>query len=408
MLKDFFNEQLNIKEAHELPDKLMHALMNNKEQLFDAFIDKGMTTDVDTMNDFFQSEHSDRNSFMQDFTPSSITKVVKGIIEKQHSIADICGGVGGLSNELEYDDIYIEELSKRAIPLLLFVLAIRNKKATVWNGDSLTGEVNEIYQLTPTDKYSEITITNTTPRQFDALVSNPPYSLKWDDKKLQDDDRFVWYPTAPKSKADYAFVLHGLSKLKDNGTMAFVLPHGVLFRGSNEGKIRQQLIEENLLDTVIGMPGDMFFNTSIPTVILVFKKNRENKNVLFIDASRDTQKNKQKYNYLTDDQIEKVLVTYKHRMEVSKYSHVADIEEIKQNDFNLNIPRYVDTYEPEPVPDLIETLKEIIDVKEEIKIADEEIYTSMLQLIGTTPESKKELEEARPYFERLLKDAKTR
>src|SRR5699024_6759861 len=140
MLKKFFNKQLNIKEAHELPDRLMSIIMdkNTRTNLFNAFVDSGLTTDVDTMNKFFQSEHSDRNSFMQDFTPSSITKVIKTIVGEQESIADICGGVGGLSNQLEYENIYIEELSKRAVPLLLFVLAIRNKKAIVWNGDSLT------------------------------------------------------------------------------------------------------------------------------------------------------------------------------------------------------------------------------------------------------------------------------
>lgn len=406
MLKDFFNEQLNIKEAHELPDKLMNALMNNdtKTTLFDAFVNVGLTTDVDTMNDFFQSEHSDRNSFMQDFTPSSITKVVKMVIGKQDSIADICGGVGGLSNQLEYDNIYIEELSKRAIPLLLFVLAIRNKNAIVWNGDSLSRECNAIYKLTPSDKYSNIQIIDEAPEKFDAVVSNPPYSLKWDDKGLQDDSRFVWYPTAPKTKADFAFVLHCLSKLNENGTLAIVLPHGVLFRGNNEGTIRKQLIDENLIDAVIGMPGNMFYNTQIPTVILVLKKNRENKDILFIDTSKECTKDG-KFNYLNDKQLEKIEFVYQNRAKIEKFSEVATIENVKENDYNLNIPRYVDTFEPEPVPDLIEVLKELNQLDEEIERSERKVFSYFGDLVGIDSKEQQKIEQAKELTTRWVNEA---
>lgn len=404
MLKDFFNEQLNIKEAHELPDKLMAVLMdsNTKTILFDEFVAAGLTTDVDTMNEFFQSEHSDRNSFMQDFTPSSITKIVKDIVGKQHTIADICGGVGGLSNQLEYENIYIEELSKRAIPLLLFVLAIRNKKAIVWNGDSLSRECNAIYKLTPSDKYSDIQLTDEVPEKFDAVVSNPPYSLKWDDKGLQDDDRFVWYPTAPKTKADFAFVLHCLSKLNDNGTLAVVLPHGVLFRGNNEGAIRKQLIDENLIDTVIGMPGNMFYNTQIPTVILVLKKNRKDKDILFIDTSKECTKNG-KFNYLNDEQIDKVSTAYLNRTKIEKFSEVATIDDIKVNDYNLNIPRYVDTFEPEPVPDLIEVLKELNKLDEEIEQTERTVFSYFGDFVGIDDKEQRKLEQAKELTKRWVK-----
>lgn len=406
MLKEFFNEQLNIKEAHELPDKLMTTLMDNnaKTTLFDNFVNSGLTTDVDTMNDFFQSEHSDRNSFMQDFTPSSITKVVKMIVGKQHAIADICGGVGGLSNQLEYENIYIEELSKRAIPLLLFVLAIRNKKAIVWNGDSLTRECNAIYKLTPSDKYSDIQTTDEVPEKFDAVVSNPPYSLKWDDKRLQDDSRFVWYPTAPKTKADYAFVLHCLSKLNDNGTLAVVLPHGVLFRGNNEGAIRKQLIDENLIDAVIGMPGNMFYNTQIPTVILVLKKNRENKDILFIDASKECSKNG-KFNFLNEKQLDKVKFVYQNRAKIEKFSEVATIEDIKANDYNLNIPRYVDTFEYEPAPDLIEVLKELNQLDEQIDELESKVFSYFGDLVGIDDKEQRKLEQAKELTKRWVNEA---
>ena len=406
MLKNFFNEQLNIKEAHELPDRLMSTLMdkNTKTNLFNAFVDSGLTTDVDTMNEFFQSEHSDRNSFMQDFTPSSITKVVNTIVGKQHTIADICGGVGGLSNQLEYENIYIEELSKRAVPLLLFVLAIRNKKAIVWNGDSLTRECSAIYKLTPTDKYSNIELTDEAPEQFDAVVSNPPYSLKWDDKSLQNDSRFIHYPTAPKSKADFAFILHCLSKLNDNGTLAVVLPHGVLFRGGKEGAIRKQLIDENLIDSVIGMPGNMFYNTQIPTVILVLKKNRENKDILFIDSSKECTKNG-RFNYLNEEQLEKIKYVYQSRFKIEKFSEIVAIEDIKANDYNLNIPRYVDTYETEDVPDLIEVLKELNQLDEEIKKSEIKMFSFFDDLVGIDEKEQQKIEQAKELTKRWLNEA---
>lgn len=396
MLKNFFNEQLNIKESHELPDKLMTSLMNNdtKTILFDNFISIGLTTDVDTLNEFFQSEHADRNSFMQDFTPASITKVVKMIVGKQKSIADICGGVGGLSNQLEYENIYIEELSKRAVPLLLFVLAIRNKKAIVWNGDSLTRKCDAIYKLTPTDKYSNIELTDEAPEQFDAVVSNPPYSLKWDDKSLQNDSRFIHYPTAPKSKADFAFILHCLSKLNDNGTLAVVLPHGVLFRSGKEGAIRKQLIEENLIDSVIGMPGNMFYNTQIPTVILVLKKNRKNKDILFVDTSKECTKNG-KFNYLNEEQLEKIKSVYQKRDKIEKFSNVVTLDDIESNDYNLNIPRYVDTYETEDVPDLIEVLKELNQLDKEIKQSEIKMFSFFDDLVGIDEKEQQKIEQAK-------------
>src|SRR5699024_1851993 len=173
-------------------------------------------------------------------------------------------------------------------------------------------------------------------------MANPPYSLKWDTTNREEDARFRDYGVAPKNYADYAFLLHSLYHLKDDGRMAIVLPHGVLFRGGAEGKIRRQLIENNNLSAVIGLPANIFTNTSIPTVVLILEKNRSTNGVLFIDGSKGFEKQK-KNNVLRDEDIDKIFDAYVGHTDIEKFAHYADTTEIKENDFNLNIPRYVDT-----------------------------------------------------------------
>lgn len=220
------------------------------------------------------------------------------------------------------------------------------------------------------------------PRSFDAVVANPPYSAKWDnDETKLKDPRFGEYgKLAPASKADYAFILHSIYHLNKNGTMAIVLPHGVLFRGAAEGKIRETLIGKNYLDTIIGLPANLFYGTSIPTVILVLKKNRENKDILFIDASNDFEKNKNQNN-LRDEDIDKIIKTYKERKDAPKYAHAASIEEVRENDFNLNIPRYVDTFEEEEPIDLEEINKLLEQDNKEIAELEAEI-NEQLKILG--------------------------
>jgi type I restriction enzyme M protein len=156
-----------------------------------------------------------------------------------------------------------------------------------------------------------------------------------------------------------------LSSLNSNGKMGVILPHGVLFRGASEGKIRTKLIEDNLLDAVIGLPSNLFFGTSIPACILIFKKNRVHDDILFIDASREFDKAKNQNN-LTNEHISKIFDTYKNRQEIEKYSHVASIAEIKENDYNLNIPRYVDTFEEEEIIDIEGTKANITRIESEL------------------------------------------
>lgn len=198
--------------------------------------------------------------------------------------------------------------------------------------------------------------------RFEAVVANPPFSAHWSANPIHlQDERFSQYgKLAPSSKADYAFIQHMVYQLDDNGTMAVVMPHGVLFRGGAEGLIREFLIKDkNYLDAVIGLPANIFYGTSIPTCILVFKKCREHpKDILFIDASKHFEKAKNQ-NKLREEDIAKIIYTYDNRKTADKYSFVAKLEEIAENNYNLNIPRYVDTFEEEEPIDLKEVVAEI-------------------------------------------------
>ncbi|EWH12639.1 type I restriction-modification system, M subunit [Cellulophaga geojensis KL-A] len=262
------------------------------------------------------------------------------------------------------------------------------------------------------DIYNEDTLVNPSPnhidKRFEAIVANPPFSAKWSASPLfMSDDRFSAYgKLAPKSKADFAFVQHMVHQLDDNGTMACVLPHGVLFRGAAEGHIRKFLIEDkNYLDAVIGLPANIFYGTSIPTCILVLKKNRtchserseeshpkRNESILFIDASQHFEKVKTQ-NVLQDKHIDKIVDTYRaychsERIQsatIDKYSYVATLAEVKENDYNLNIPRYVDTFEEEAPVDLTTVAKDLKALEQDIAETDATIADFCKQLNIDTP-----------------------
>ncbi|MDC0932662.1 type I restriction-modification system subunit M [Arcobacteraceae bacterium] len=226
--------------------------------------------------------------------------------------------------------------------------------------------------------------------QFEAIVASPPFSAHWSARELfLSDDRFSHYSKlAPKTKADFAFVQHMIHHLKDNGTMSVVLPHGVLFRGAAEGHIRKYMIEDrNYIDAVIGLPANIFFGTSIPTCILVLKKCRENPNdILFIDASGEENYEKVKtQNKLRDKDIKNIIDTYKNRKEIEKYSYKAPLEEIKENDYNLNIPRYVDTFEEEEIIDIDEVSSELKALEKDMKSTDKSIKSFCDELNIATP-----------------------
>ena len=218
----------------------------------------------------------------------------------------------------------------------------------------------------------------TEPYLFDSVVMNPPYSAKWSaDATFLNDSRFNRYgKLAPKSKADFAFLLHGFYHLKETGTMAIVLPHGVLFRGAAEGVIRQKLLEDGSIYAVIGMPANLFFGTSIPTTVIILKKNRETRDVLFIDASKEFIKGK-KQNKLSSENVEKIVSMYKNRTNEEKYAYLASFDEIKENDYNLNIPRYVDTFEEEESIDMKSVDTEIQQIRQEKQALTKELFETI-------------------------------
>ena len=239
-------------------------------------------------------------------------------------------------NRIRY---YAQELKANTYNLTRMNLVMRGilpDNIVTRNGDTLEQDWPYFDESDPDKTYE--------PLYVDAVVSNPPYSQRWDPKDKENDPRYSRYGIAPKSKADYAFLLHDLYHLKPSGIMTIVLPHGVLFRGGEEGEIRKNLIEENNIDAIIGLPANIFFGTGIPTIIMVLRQKRENTDVLIVDASKDFTK-EGKNNKLRACDIRKITDTVTKRLEISKYSRRVSRDEIRANDYNLNIPRYVDSSE---------------------------------------------------------------
>ncbi|PAV07982.1 type I restriction-modification system subunit M [Methanosphaera cuniculi] len=302
------------------------------------------------------------------YTPQEVSTILAKIVTtnktKIRSAFDPTCGSGSLllriSKEADVSEFYGQELNQTTYNLARMNMMLHDipfDKFDIRWGDSLENP-----------QFIE--------HQFDAIVANPPFSAKWSsDKKYMDDPRFSEYgKLAPKSKADYAFLQHMIYHLKDDGTMAIVLPHGVLFRGSAEQTIRKHLIEnKNYIDAIIGLPSNIFYGTGIPTIIIVIKKCRNTTDdILFIDASNDYEKVK-KQNKLRPEDIEKIVTTYQKREEIEKYSHKATLDEIRENDYNLNIPRYVDTFEEEEPIDLDEVCEELKKIKQQEEEVDKEI-----------------------------------
>ena len=282
------------------------------------------------------------------YTPQQVSKILAKIVtvgkSKLKSVYDPTCGSGSLLLRVakEVDDVsnfYGQELNR-----------------TTYNLARMNMILHDIhYRKFDIKQEDTIEHPQHIDERFEAVVANPPFSAKWSANELHmSDDRFSQYgKLAPKSKADFAFVQHMIHQLDENGTMAIVLPHGVLFRGSSEGHIRKHLIEDkNYLDAVIGLPANIFYGTTIPTCILVFKKCREDSsNILFIDASSEFEKAKNQ-NVLTDENLTKIMGALKGRETIDKYSYLASLAEVKENNYNLNIPRYVDTFEEEEPVDL--------------------------------------------------------
>lgn len=330
------------------------------------------------------------------YTPQAVSKILTKIAiagqedKKGMSVYDPCMGSGSLllnakkyAAEPGYIKYYGQELNTSTYNLArmnMFLHGIAAENQKLKNGNTLDEDW-------PTGEETD----------FNMVLMNPPYSANWSAATgFLQDERFSDYGVlAPKSKADYAFLLHGLYHLKNNGTMAIVLPHGVLFRGAAEGKIREKLLRSGNIYAVIGLPANLFYNTSIPTCIVVLKKHRDGRDVLFIDASQKFDKGK-KQNAMTDEHIDSVMDLYNKRETVEKESYLASFEDIEKNDFNLNIPRYVDNFEKEEeinLNDLLDSMKktddeleqvtsEFVSLLKDLTSTDEDICASLNSFIG--------------------------
>jgi type I restriction enzyme M protein len=216
---------------------------------------------------------------------------------------------------------------------------------------------------------------------FDAIVANPPFSLRWEpNDSLGEDFRYKSYGLAPKSAADFAFLLHGFHFLSDEGTMAIILPHGVLFRGGAEERIRTKLIQDSHIDTVIGLPSNLFYSTGIPVCILVLKKCKKFDDILFINASEYFERGKRQ-NQLSADHIEKIVSTYQFRKEEEKYSRRVGLKEIEKNDYNLNISRYISTAKTDEIIDLEQVNAELVSLEKKISEAKKK-HNGFLKELG--------------------------
>ena len=314
------------------------------------------------------------------YTPQEVSKVLAKIVttgkSKLKSVYDPTCGSGSLllrvAKEVkEVSNFYGQEMNRTTYNLArmnMILHGVHYRKFNIKQEDTLEHPQH-------------------TGQQFEAIVANPPFSANWSANPLfTSDDRFSQYGRlAPASKADWAFVQHMIHHLAENGTMAIVLPHGALFRSGAEQHIRKYLIEDrNYLDAVIGLPEKIFFGTDIPTCILVFKKCRETPNdVVFIDASQHYGKATQ--NYIRQEDIDKMISTYQNRVTETKYSFVASLAQIEENDYNLNIPRYVDTFEEEEEIDLDSVSKKLVDLESNIKNTESEIAKFCKELNISTP-----------------------
>ena len=246
---------------------------------------------------------------------------------------------------------------------------VKDTEFDIFHGDTLLNEWDMMREQNPAKKPS-----------FDAIVANPPFSYRWEPTEaLADDVRFKSHGLAPKSAADFAFLLHGFHFLKDEGVMAIILPHGVLFRGGAEERIRTKLLKDGHIDTVIGLPANLFYSTGIPVCILVLKKCKKPDDVLFINAAEHFEKGKRQ-NQLKPEHITKIIDTYQHRTEEPRYSRRVEMEEIERNDFNLNISRYISTAQQEAEVDLAATHQELLQIESAIQVATEKHNTFLKEL----------------------------
>ena len=359
------------------------------------------STDSDTLGDAYeyligQFAAGSGKKAGEFYTPQRISDILSAIValdsqepktgKRTHlaSVMDFACGSGSLLLNVRkrmgphgIGKIYGQEKNVTTYNLArmnMLLHGVKDSEFEVYHGDTLNNDWDLLRETNPARK-----------PQFDAVVANPPFSYRWTpNDDMAEDMRFKSYGLAPKSAADFSFLLHGLFYLKDDGVMAIILPHGVLFRGGAEAKIRRNLLENGRIDTVIGLPANLFYSTSIPVCILALKKCKKPDDVLFINASEHFDKGKRQ-NSLSNEHIGKIIETYRERPErIERYARRVDMDEIERNDFNLNISRYVSTVKPETSVDLSATHTELVEIDKQIRESTAK-HNAFLKELGLSP-----------------------
>lgn len=357
------------------------------------------STDSDTLGDAYeyligQFAAGSGKKAGEFYTPQRISDILSEIVtldsqepmagKRKHlgSVMDFACGSGSLLLNVRkrmqksggsISKIYGQEKNITTYNLARMNMLLHGVKDTefeIYHGDTLQNDWDMLREINPSKK-----------PYFDAVVANPPFSYRWNpNEALGEDVRFKNYGLAPKSAADFAFLLHGFHYLKDDGVMAIILPHGVLFRGGTEAKIRRMLLNDGHIDTVIGLPANLFYSTGIPVCILVLKKCKKPDDVLFINASEHFERGKRQ-NYLSDGHIEKIIDTYRQRPEgIERYARRVSMDEIEANDFNLNISRYVSTAQDTIAVDLSATHEDLVKNEEQIRVSTEKHNKFLVEL----------------------------
>lgn len=364
---------------------------------------KSFSTDSDTLGDAYeyligQFAAGSGKKAGEFYTPQFVSDILSQIVtldgqepatgKRRHidSLMDFACGSGSLLLNVRHrmgahgiGKIYGQEKNITTYNLARMNMLLHGVKDTefeIFHGDTLANDWEMLRELNPAK----------VPR-FDAVVANPPFSYRWTPTEaMADDVRFKNYGLAPKSAADFAFLLHGFHFLKDDGVMAIILPHGVLFRGGAEARIRTKLLKDGHIDTVIGLPANLFYSTGIPVCILVLKRCKKPDDVLFINAAEHFVRGKRQ-NFLGDgtdgkpDHIGKIVSTYQHRTEEPRYSRRVSMAEIEENDFNLNISRYVSTATAEEQIDLVDVNASLVEIEKRVKAATAQ-HNEFLRALG--------------------------
>lgn len=396
--KGLFSEiNLNSEKLGKTPKERNEKLCKIITKIAEGISD--FSTDTDTLGDAYEyligkfAAGSGKKAG-EFYTPQQISTVLSKIVlldshdpitgykSKLNKVLDFTCGSGSLllnvRTQLKYakgniGKIFGQEKNITTYNLARMNMLLHGMKDTefeIFHGDTLLNQWEVLNEMNPTKKI-----------EFDAILANPPFSLRWEpNDSLAEDFRFKGFGLAPKSAADFAFLLHGFHFLSKEGTMAIILPHGVLFRGGAEARIREKLLKENYIDTVIGLPPNLFYSTSIPVCILVLKKCKKQDDVLFINASEQFDKGKRQ-NSLSQKDLDNIVETYKFRNEKERYSRRVSMYEIKKNDYNLNIARYVSTSEDEIEIDLNNVSQELTSINKIIKLHTEN-HNAYLRELG--------------------------